>query len=406
MSTSRQRYEEKRRRRQKRQGQRDQRSSGRQAQGSGPCSGPNSGQGTGPGVGPGQGSGDAQGSRRGEGRWQHWRDGVRVEQAIEQLALAVAADDPAAEELLAELTDIPTGWEPLQRVITRHWVRLQAAGWTVDVGRHAVRRLGARHARWLVDDEPADLRTGLELVAWLLNLPALPSAARVRLEPDDARLLDRVRALLSKAESTEFPEEAEALTAKAQELVSRHALHQALAEGADRERPGLRHILLDDPYADAKSLLVNVIAKANRCRAVCLTGYGVSTVLGFETDLRATELLYASLLVQATRAMTAAGSAGTGHRQPSYRRSFLVAYAHRIGERLDTASAHAVEIVADDRLLPVLAARRTAVDDAVGEAFPELTTRNFGISNHRGWAAGRAAADRADLAAFEEVRAS
>ena len=43
--------------------------------------------------------------------------------------------------------------------------------------------------------------------------------------PDSARpdekVLGRVRALLAKAESTTFPEEAEALTAKAQELMAR-----------------------------------------------------------------------------------------------------------------------------------------------------------------------------------------
>ena len=37
-------------------------------------------------------------------------------------------------------------------------------------------------------------------------------------------MLERVRALLAKAESTTFPEEADALTAKAQQLMTRHAL--------------------------------------------------------------------------------------------------------------------------------------------------------------------------------------
>jgi hypothetical protein len=39
-----------------------------------------------------------------------------------------------------------------------------------------------------------------------------------------------VRALLAKAEATKFPEEAEALSAKAQELMSRYSLHQAVAD--------------------------------------------------------------------------------------------------------------------------------------------------------------------------------
>ena len=46
----------------------------------------------------------------------------------------------------------------------------------------------------------------------------------------DRRVLDRVRGLLTKAESTEFPAEAEALTAKAQELMARHSIEQAMVE--------------------------------------------------------------------------------------------------------------------------------------------------------------------------------
>ena len=48
---------------------------------------------------------------------------------------------------------------------------------------------------------------------------------------DEARLYDKVRALLRKAESTSFPAEAEALTAKAQDLLARYALDRALLDG-------------------------------------------------------------------------------------------------------------------------------------------------------------------------------
>ncbi|MDP9441581.1 MAG: DUF2786 domain-containing protein, partial [Actinomycetota bacterium] len=40
----------------------------------------------------------------------------------------------------------------------------------------------------------------------------------------DDRILSRVRALLAKAESTEFAPEAEAFTEKAQELMARYAI--------------------------------------------------------------------------------------------------------------------------------------------------------------------------------------
>jgi hypothetical protein len=56
-----------------------------------------------------------------------------------------------------------------------------------------------------------------------------------------------------------------------------------------------------------------------------------------------------------------------------------------------------------ERLLPVLARRVQEVDDAVDAAFPGMTERVLRTSNGFGWAAGRAAADLADLAVGERL---
>ena len=122
-------------------------------------------------------------------------------------------------------------------------------------------------------------------------------------------MLARVRALLAKAESTEFEEEAEALTAKAQELIARHAIAEALLHTPDDVGdPLLRRILLNDPYIDAKAALLSRIAAANRCRAVYTAACGWVTVFGYNQDLNAVELLTASLLTQATSVMARHGS--------------------------------------------------------------------------------------------------
>lgn len=329
---------------------------------------------------------------------------IPTEALLGRAALALAGGLSPTPEMLAPFEALPGVDAALDRLIAHHWVRAQADGWDAELGRHCARRLGATHAARLLDGQPCELGTGLELVAWLLGLPELPAGSTQRLGPDEARLLDRVRALLAKAESTEFPDEAEALTAKAQDLVSRHSLQQMLTAGAGIERPGVWHCPIDDPYAEAKSLLLAVVARANRCQAVYVSELGFSTVLGFESDLRATEVLFASLLVQATRALTFAGTSAS-RRLPSYRRSFLVAYAQRIGERLDATTAQAQSDIADDRLLPVLARRNRAVTEAVEEAFPGMTSSPVSASNGQGWAAGRWAADQAELFTAEELRA-
>ncbi|MGW0281566.1 DUF2786 domain-containing protein [Streptomyces sp. NPDC003236] len=243
----------------------------------------------------------------------------------------------------------------------------------------------------------------LELYRLLLRLPALEVLEEPRRDPGPgaSRMLTRIRALLAKAEATGYPEEAEALSAKAQELMARHSVDEALlAAGAPApDAPGACRIGVEPPYEQAKAVLLDAVATANHCRAVWNEVLGFSTVLGFEADLEAVELLHTSLLVQATHAMTkaeAAQRAGGRKRTKTFRQSFLAAYAHRVGDRL---AAVAVTQVTQD-LLPVLATRETAVTDRLEHMFPETTTTRLrGVSDAAGWTEGARAADQAQVRA-------
>ncbi|BBY44868.1 DUF2786 domain-containing protein [Mycolicibacterium celeriflavum] len=225
----------------------------------------------------------------------------------------------------------------------------------------------------------------------------------------DGRALERVRALLAKAEATEFPDEAEALSAKAQELMSRYSLQEAVAHHDSGQVPvaAARRIWIDNPYAAAKASLVQAVGQANRCRVVWAQELGFVTVVGSETDLNLVEVLATSLLLQANRAMLAAGRVANNDRQTrtrSFRQSFLVAYAQRIGERLDTTSASVTaEINRDGALLPALAATSRAADELTARLFPSTVARAVSVSNGAGWGAGRAAADRAQLNVNESI---
>lgn len=277
---------------------------------------------------------------------------------------------------------------------------------------------------------------GLPAIAVLGPLPgeranAAPApAAQGPRGPVDARQLRRVRALLAKAESTTFSEEADALTAKAQQLMARHSITAALLAGSDGGPgtiggPAARRLGIDEPYEAPKALLLGAVAAANRCRSAWSQHFGFVTVVGFDADLDAVELLYTSLLVQATRAMTRAGGradAAGASRTKSFRRSFLVAFASRIGQRLTEAARTAAEDVAAGRrgadpdvdgdseafpeavserdrarLLPVLAAREEEVEEATQRIFPRLVSHSVSVRDAEGWAHGTAAADQAVL---------
>jgi hypothetical protein len=220
----------------------------------------------------------------------------------------------------------------------------------------------------------------------------------------DEPLLAKVRALLNKAESTTFEAEAATFTAKAQELMARHSLDAArLWDRAGRdERPITIRLPLDEPYIAAKSLLLQFVAVHSRCQSVYLERYAMAAVIGFAPDVAATELLFTSLLVQSHVALqveAAAAGPGSRVRSRSFRSSFLLAYAHRIEERLAAVSSSVqTGAVVDGSLLPVLVARTGAVDEAVEEMFGELrTTRVRGGRDALAWARGQLAADRAQL---------
>lgn len=282
-----------------------------------------------------------------------------------------------------------------------------------------------RHNRW-TDDDLAQLEArrlkvpvgasaierGVRWLALLTTLGPMPPVAPRRVTPaGDEAMLAKIRALLAKAESTTFPDEADALSAKAQELMARHRIDAVLLsalDGTEDDGPVGRRIWLDNPYAEAKAHLLAEVARANGCRVVTLGDLDCAHVIGHATDLDVVELLHTSLLVQATSALAAAGPQrdARGHsRTRSFRQSFLVAYAARIGRRLHETTASVTEEVAAGAvsLLPALVRRDARVEDVVARTFPGMTSRSVAASNAAGWMAGTFAADAADLSVGPHV---
>lgn len=313
-------------------------------------------------------------------------------------------------------------------VLLRHVLQAELAAYpSGTVGRHWLEQieepdLPARPAR--VSWEAVARRAGV-LLPLLGGLPRLerlgPAPGSVVTEGEaaagvDPRVLERVRALLAKAESTPYPEEAETFTAGAQALMARHRIDAAMV--AARGEPGATvpggvRIGVDAPYESAKVSLLTAVARANRCRTVWTKTLGFCTVVGFPTEVGIVETLFTSLLVQATHAMTREGprvDAAGRSRTRAFRHAFLLAYAHRIGERLAEETAReerqASAAPGGERLLPVLAARDAEVERALADLFPRVRhSRATTVSDAEGWASGRAAADLADVGPHERLGA-
>ncbi|MFV0459431.1 MAG: DUF2786 domain-containing protein [Actinomycetales bacterium] len=224
----------------------------------------------------------------------------------------------------------------------------------------------------------------------------------------DERILERVRNLLAKAESTTFEAEAETFTAGAQSLMARHRIDAAmLAATAPGVQDGVRcaRIYVDAPYEGPKVQLLTAIADVNSCRSIWSKQLGFVSVVGFPGELVAVETLFTSLLVQATSAMHRHGSRQDQFgrsRTRAFRSTFLASFGVRIGERLATVTQEEVQRAQDaapgGNLLPVLAARDEQVGATFGELFPRAMYKRTRLgTDAEGWHAGRRAADTAAL---------
>ncbi|MGY5134692.1 DUF2786 domain-containing protein [Streptomyces nigrescens] len=386
-------------------------------------------------------------------------DGEQAEDALEAGASMLAAAEAGPEAVSAAVVEAAVagvrqcwagGWQPadLARIVRRETSGTALVALVVDaIAAEAARPPATRPAPdprrseqlrnlgaevwWPADTGYLDalarrrrasrfetvyeVLAALRVLARLPRITPLPAPPQTgaRSGPADAaatRALGRIRGLLAKAEATDYAEEAEALSAKAQELMARHSIDEALLDRADgspggrTDGPSAVRIGIEGPYEQAKALLLDAVAAANRCRAVWAADVGFSTLIGFAPDLEAAEMLYTSLLLQATTAMNRAGdlhhARGRSRRTRDFRQTFLVGYADRIRDRLAAATAAATAESAPTApdLLPVLAARALAVEQTTGALFPDTApVRLRGVRDADGWHQGRAAADRARL---------
>jgi hypothetical protein len=221
-------------------------------------------------------------------------------------------------------------------------------------------------------------------------------------------MLEKVRKLLAKAEDPGCtPAEAAALNDKAAELIAKYGVDRALlaASSPEIDPVGDRVIAVHAPYALDKTGLLATVAGALRCRTVRRKdlqrgGYAYTIHLfGFASDLERTELLYTSLLVQASYGLAAA-EVPHWDQPAAFRRSWLHGFTRAVGARLHQSELRAAKDV-DGRSGPslalVLADRSDRVERRVEEVYPRLRTSAPRRLTGSGLTGGYAAGQRADL---------
>jgi len=228
----------------------------------------------------------------------------------------------------------------------------------------------------------------------------------MRSEPSSA-LLDRVRKLLAKAEAEGVtPPEAEALTAKAAELMARYGIDRArlAATRPDTDRPGSRIIDIDNPWAQVRAHLLAGLAGAMRCQCVLLsTGRPGARIhiFGYASDLERVDIVYTSLLLQMAHGLTAT-AVPVGVRSPrAWRRSWLLGFVTAVITRVrsaeDRAAANAEgETRSGPSTALVLADRAVVIRRQLEQEYP-VTRRTRITYSGRGYSDGYAQGQQADI---------
>ncbi|MDQ4006947.1 MAG: DUF2786 domain-containing protein [Actinomycetota bacterium] len=234
-------------------------------------------------------------------------------------------------------------------------------------------------------------------------------------------ILAKVRKLLAKAEdAAATPAEAETYNAKASALMAEYGIDRALLAAADPDSDivGDQVVMLDAPYARDKATLLSGLAHALRCRSVLRTRYpdGVKELslhlFGYDSDLLRTDVLFTSLLVQATVGMVRT-PAPFGESVAAFRRSWLAGFTQAVVTRVGDAERKAAGDAERKAATPtqtsvalVLADRSATVEDALAQRYPRLGSARTRTLSGSGLADGWAAGQRADIGGSKLTRPS
>jgi hypothetical protein len=224
------------------------------------------------------------------------------------------------------------------------------------------------------------------------------------------RLLDRVRKLLAKAEADGVtPAEAQALTAKAAELMAKYGIDRALlaARRPETDAPSSRLVDIYNPWARVQAHLLCGLAAAMRCQCILLpSGDGDQRVhiFGYASDIERTDVLYTSVLVQMWHGLIATEVPARVSSVRAWRRSWLLGFAAAVTAKVQAAEERAQRIASaagdsdGSRAALVLADRSLVIRRNVAAAYPETRTARLTYSGS-GYGSGYRKGQQADIGA-------
>lgn len=236
---------------------------------------------------------------------------------------------------------------------------------------------------------------------------------------DQAKWLDRVTALLNKAESSEFPEEAELFTAKANELMAKFAISDAMIEFKKGATEASDVVEIEDlwvpaPYALDRIYLLWNVAGAMGCKMYYIPvrrdGSKTRTnnrnhdllakVVGYRSDIEKVKMMFESLVKQEVVARAFAVKNDTALQlgfgsKKVFSASFIRGFSSEAGRRLQEAYRAAEKDGGSTAALAVVDRKKkvNAKFDSIGVS----SKRSKRKGDTYGYAAGQQAGAKATL---------
>lgn len=228
---------------------------------------------------------------------------------------------------------------------------------------------------------------------------------------------DKINKLMAKAESTEFPEEAEALLEKAQELMTTYGIEEAMLREAGKEViEEITELVLSYTGGMRKTLfaLGHRLADHNGCRSFFRDNRHDSgprrvdvIVIGFPKDLERIEMLDTSLKLQcavALKKFVKEHVDPTWHRgvKRNEKREFVLGYIAGVSAKLRQAQVRATEVATEKNgpgVALAIRSRKDQVDDWTDKKYTGLRPVRSRIQrgSHSAKEVGVQAGERADI---------